>query len=217
MLNREILPSGVPTLIFRYRPDPTSQAGSDPGRGLIRWNTTEQLDATELYIDWLTVDGFDVQIFVLANPIIGFVIQEEGFALNYQEWQLSAPAENMPDWIKVSATLISGDFKFTNKQQVISIILFSEGIPGPVGPIGPIGPMGPIGVVTPQSVTKCKDCLFWAHDDDPQITRGHCRRRAPLASRDQITTFWPQTQETDWCAEGLLKEVTPPEVTPIES
>lgn len=203
------MPTGVATTILQYRPGDGIQA-SDPGGGKLKWNTNEQNTATEIYIDWTTVDGFDIQLFLSnANPVTGFIIQEKGFAFNFQVWKLLA-VENMTDWMILRVECLEAQGYAFNKQQFISLILFSEGLPGPVGPVGPVGPMGPIGEVPPMILVRCEECLFWNYKEDAQEDRGKCHRRAPIASRDEIVTFWPQTHKYDSCGDGQKNlEVTP--------
>lgn len=60
----------------------------------------------------------------------------------------------------------------------------------------------------------CENCIF--HNDKPGDMRGECRRHAPRVSivgfhdpsmgyRQFDVTNWPQTENSDWCGEGLPK------------
>jgi len=196
----------LPTMMLRYRALVGSQGASDPGVGRLKWNTVDQIDATELYVDWITDDGFDAQMFLLAPDIKTLVIQDLAFALNSQKWQV-VEATNMPDWLQLTVVLIEqkGGAVF-GANKALGMVLYSDGVPGPQGEQGETGPMGPIGEVPPLTLTKCVDCLFWDRTADAQADRGICRRFAPHSSQNQITTFWPQTQKDDCCGEGQLRK-----------
>ena len=68
-------------------------------------------------------------------------------------------------------------------------------------------------------MTDCQDCRFWAQGYG--MGYGDCRRHAPTMIVAQFQTteaddspdpdaIWPQTDPTDWCAEGLPKDNPPP-------
>ena len=146
-------PQGEPggsSSVFRYRAFTNNQTASDPGVGKIKWNTVGQLDATELYVDWITDDGFDAHgYFMLTAATSRFVLQDKTFAGNFQEWQLTGPAVNMPDWILVPVTLVSSAGALFVGNQQLSAILIAEGEDGAAGPPGATGPAGPTGATGP--------------------------------------------------------------------
>lgn len=109
--------------VFPYRADTSSTTASDPGAGYFRWNTVGQIDATVLYLDWLTTDGLDVHLlFQLMTPPSRVLVQDLDFALQYQIWELTAPATNMADWFQVPVALvISGGATFTHNQRLAVI------------------------------------------------------------------------------------------------
>lgn len=109
--------------VFPYRADAASTTASDPGTGYLRWNTVGQTDATAIYMDWLTTDGLDVHIlFQLMTPPSRFLVQDLDLAVQYQIWELTAPANNMPDWFEVPATLvIASGAIFTHNQRLAVI------------------------------------------------------------------------------------------------
>lgn len=109
--------------VFPYRADTSSTSASDPGAGYLRWNTVGQTDATALYLDWLTTDGLDVHVlFQLMTPPSRILVQDLDLAVQYQIWELTAPAMNMPDWFQVPATLVlSSGATFTHNQRLAVI------------------------------------------------------------------------------------------------
>lgn len=109
--------------VFPYRADTVSTAATDPGAGYLRWNTVGQTDATAIYMDWLTTDGLDVHIlFQLMTPPSRFLVQDQDLAVQYQIWELTAPAIDMPDWFQVPVTLVvSSGAIFTHNQRLAVI------------------------------------------------------------------------------------------------
>jgi hypothetical protein len=77
--------------IFNFKTDAHSQGQSDPGSGKIRWNTAGQVNATQIYFDRLTTDGFDITLqLLLLGPASRIAIQAKDFALDYQLWSLAS-------------------------------------------------------------------------------------------------------------------------------
>ena len=125
---------------FAFRADTKSTAANDPGPGNLRWNTAGQQDATALYVDWITADGFDVTaLWQMMNPPERFILQDSNLAPNYQVWQLTGPVVIMPDWLNVPVQLVEfGQAGLMESKEPIAIILLAEGVPGPPGPAGAV-------------------------------------------------------------------------------
>lgn len=138
-------PAGASTSRFFYRFD--SQTGlSDPGTSRLRYNNSVQVNATLMFVDNITAEGFDAsEMFKLATFNDEFVIQDKNVAANAQRWRMTAPAIPMPDWFQVPVAFVSGaNVVFTNNQE-IAILLRTRGEPGPQGIQGPPGPTGSSG------------------------------------------------------------------------
>jgi hypothetical protein len=106
---------------FLYRAD-TSTGQSDPGKGLLRWNNTVQIDATQLFVDRLTQDGLDTTLqFLLMGPASRFVIQEQDFALNYQLWEVTTPGVVLADFFSVGCHLLAshGQAQFSVNTKIL--------------------------------------------------------------------------------------------------
>jgi collagen type VII alpha len=139
-------PQGDPSpsaSVFPYRADLSSTTVADPGTGKIRWNHTDQLAATTLILDWLTIDGFDAhRLFQALLPGSLIWVQDEDFALVYQKWQLVAYTNNA-DFFMIDVTLLEhgSDGLMVNAKRC-SVIVVAQGPQGPAGPEGPPGAPG---------------------------------------------------------------------------
>ena len=101
-------PPGPSSSVFFFKADANSTAQNDPGAGKIRWNTDGQLDATALYVDVLTADGFDVTaLFQAMHPPQEFVIQDKDLSQKFQTWSMTAPVILYPDWFEVPVALVA--------------------------------------------------------------------------------------------------------------
>jgi Collagen triple helix repeat (20 copies) len=151
--------AGGSSSIFRYTADTTNTAANDPGPGRIKWNTVGQVDATSLYIDWLTATDLDAHIFFKTVKPTKITIQDEDLALVYQVWNIVSVVE-YPDWFEAVVTLVEvGGSGLMANNRGLAVITFSEGatgpagppstVPGPPGPQGAQGPAGPTGLPGP--------------------------------------------------------------------
>lgn len=55
-------------------------------------------------------------------------------------------------------------------------------------------------------MSKCAECVYWnPHWEGAAM--GDCRRRVPLVLlyREEITTVFPETGESEWCGEFVAK------------
>jgi hypothetical protein len=143
----EVGPPGASASIFSYSVDTTNNALSDPGTGKFKYDNPTQSLSTNLIIDWITQDGFDVvNIFMAMTPPDEFMIQARDLTTNYQIWRLVGPAVNMPDWFYAPVEFVSssGAGTFSNNTDV-DILILAKGATGPPGPPGIPGPIGPAG------------------------------------------------------------------------
>jgi len=117
---------GLSASVFFYRLDATSTTISDPGSGKFKYNHQTQSSATTMIVDWITDDGFDAHVlFQLFGPTTRFLMQDRAFALDYQLWEITAPATNLADFFTVPVAFVSsgGSGLFTHNQRVAIIIL----------------------------------------------------------------------------------------------
>jgi hypothetical protein len=143
----EIGPAGPSSSVFFYRADTQFQTASDPGSGYMRWNTVDQQAATALYLDRLTIDNFDITLFLQLMEIEDrFVIHDADLAVNYQVWALTGEAISHADWFELPVAFVeaggAGAFAQNTK---LAVLIKAEGSVGPTGPPGPAGPEGPQG------------------------------------------------------------------------
>jgi hypothetical protein len=157
-------PGGASSSAFTYRADAQVQAANDPGAGRFRWNNADQTKATKLYIDRLTMDGFDpTAMFQAATFHDEIVVQEKELAVHNQKYLMTGPAVLMGggDWFEVPVQWVQQNGGPIANNLVCSILVRTRGEPGPVGPqgpqgikgdqgsMGPAGPQGPVGGTGP--------------------------------------------------------------------
>src|SRR6187455_845843 len=119
-------PPGGSSSVFFYRVDAQSTGASDPGSGKLRFNAAIQADATALYVDWLTADGFDAHLyFELVTVASRIVIQDKDLAVNYQVWEITGPAVNGPDWFAVPVAFVSSPMAggFSHNQNIAVLLV----------------------------------------------------------------------------------------------
>lgn len=112
--------------VFFYRADTSNIAQNDPGAGKIKWNHATQDQATALYVDWLTTDGFDSHLFFkLTPPPSLIVISDKDLAVFYQVWQMSGPVIEYADWFEVPVTFVeaSASHQFSNNTNIAVSLL----------------------------------------------------------------------------------------------
>lgn len=54
-------------------------------------------------------------------------------------------------------------------------------------------------------MTACENCKFF---EQVEATQGTCRRMPPKpfpTGPDQISSFWPSVQPTQWCGEHVVR------------
>jgi len=130
-------PPGGSSSVFFYRIDGNATAPNDPGTGKLRYNHATQNLATALYVDWLTEDGFDAhQFFLRTAATTHIVIQDADLAVTYQEFELTGPAVNHPDWFEVPVRWIgaTGAGQFSHNTR-IAALLIAESEPLPTAPL----------------------------------------------------------------------------------
>jgi hypothetical protein len=133
-------PPGGSSSVFFYRVDANATAPNDPGAGKVRYNNAVQANATALYVDWLTADGFDAHLFFeLAAPAARLVIQDKDLAVNHQIFELTGPGITHPDWFEVPVAFVSSTMGggFSHNQN-IAVLLVAAGATLPTAPLGQV-------------------------------------------------------------------------------
>jgi hypothetical protein len=133
---------GVSVSYYKYNASTNTQA-EPPTDHQIIWNNTTQINSTILYIDHLTRDNIDIDVFLaLITTGDNLIIQDENNSDNYQKWLVSGTSTITPnDYISVPVTYVEGGYSFSNGDDIILVPL-SIGIQGPQGPTGSQGPTG---------------------------------------------------------------------------
>ncbi|HWP71217.1 MAG TPA: hypothetical protein VNM36_08955 [Gemmatimonadaceae bacterium] len=133
-------PPGGSSSVFFYRVDAQSTAANDPGAGKIRYNTVVQVDATSLYVDWLTAEGFDAHVLFSLLPVTRLLIQDKDLAVHYQVFDITGPVIEYPDWFEVPVAFVagSGSADFSHNQNIAVALLTGEGATLPTAPLGQV-------------------------------------------------------------------------------
>jgi hypothetical protein len=137
--------NGISISYYKYNAKTNSQT-PPPGAKQIMWNNATQINSTILYVDHLTRDNVDIDVF-LALITIGdsIVIQDENNSNNYQKWTVSGTPTIIPnDYVSIPVTYVTGGYSFSNGHDIIFVPL-SIGVAGPQGNQGFQGPTGPQG------------------------------------------------------------------------
>jgi len=133
-------PPGGSTSVFYYRADTQSTAPNDPGSGKVRYNAAVQTDATALYVDWLTADGFDAHVYFSLLTVTRLVIQDKDLAVHYQVFDITGPVIEYPDWFEVPVAFVSasGTGAFSHNQNIGVVLLADESAALPTAPLGQV-------------------------------------------------------------------------------
>ena len=87
--------------------DTSSQADSDPGAGLFRWNHATQSSATELFFNDGTVDAIDVSALFDAMGADGTLyLQQYDDSSKWQLWQVNSVTTSS-DYVALDVTLLA--------------------------------------------------------------------------------------------------------------
>lgn len=144
-------PAGTSTSFYKYNANIASTAPPPPN-GTIRWSNATQTLSGELYVNMITSDNVDIDIF-LALLGVGdtLIIQDQNLSNNYQKWEVSGTPVNNSGYWTLPVTLVSSTFSFTGGQNIILAISLKgdQGPPGPEGPTGPAGADGATGAQGP--------------------------------------------------------------------
>ena len=134
--------NGISVSYYRYNAITNTQS-PPPNNTEIIWDNATQINSTILYIDHITSDNIDIDVF-LALIKVGdaLIIQDANNSINYQKWIVSGTPSMTVVYTTLPVTYIEGGHSFTNGDDIIFIPL-SIGISGPQGVQGFQGPTGP--------------------------------------------------------------------------
>jgi len=133
---------GISVSYYKYNAKTNSQT-PPPGAKQIMWNNVTQINSTILYVDHLTRDNVDIDVFLaLIKTGDSIIIQDENDSNNYQKWTVSGTPTIIPnDYVSIPVTYVTGGYSFSNGHDIILIPL-SIGVQGPQGPQGATGSVG---------------------------------------------------------------------------
>jgi len=147
--------SGSSSSYFNYKADPNSQANSEPADGYLRWNNATQTSATSLYVNHLTSDNIDIDLFLaILKPEDKVYVQDANNSDNYQQFKVTgAPNTGVNTYVQIPVSYIgaggTGVTGFANNHNLV-LITFASGVQGTTGLQGTIGTQGVVGLQGPQ-------------------------------------------------------------------
>jgi hypothetical protein len=120
------------------------------------WNNATQISATQINVDDIDKDGYDVHIFLNnVKPNDELFIQDASNSVNYQEWKVTSVTDQTTH-VEYGVTFVSsggtGTTNFANNHEVL-LIIRDIGATGPTGPQGATGPTGAQGATGPTGYT----------------------------------------------------------------
>ena len=124
--------SGVSSTFYPYRTNTGSTSGN-PGTGKLLWNNGTQTSATQINVNHITDDGFDIDVFLalLADTEV-FIIQDAGNSANFQKWEINGTPTNQTNYWELPCTLLdsggTGTSGFADDLEVILAVV--NGISG---------------------------------------------------------------------------------------
>ena len=150
---------GQSSSFYDYKTDTNTTSGN-PGTGLLAWNNATQTSATQLQINHIDQDGYDIDLFLGIIKVGDTVyIQDAANSTNYQKFTVSGTiTDHGNSWVDVPVTLSAsagtGASGFADDLNVL-LVIANVGPTGPTGPLGatgPTGPTGPTGYTGPQGI-----------------------------------------------------------------
>ena len=140
---------GQSSSFYDYKID-TGTTSGNPGTGLIAYNNATQTSATQLQINHIDQDGYDIDLFLgLIKENDTIVIQDASNSANSQKFQVTgAITDHGNSYLDIPVTLVtSSGTGTTGFADDLSVLLVIANV-GPTGPIGPTGPTGAASTVT---------------------------------------------------------------------
>lgn len=121
------------SMALAFTSDTSSQADSDPGNGLFRWNNATQASATVLYLDNLTLDGVTISTFWASLGPTGFIhlIQADD-STKWQLWKWTATPVNGTGYYKFTVTLQAASAGAIATAKTVYALFTNTGVAGTV-------------------------------------------------------------------------------------
>jgi hypothetical protein len=143
--------SGSSSSYFNYKADASSQANSQPADGKLRWNNATQTSATSLYVNHLTSDNIDIDLFLaILKQEDKVYVQDANNSDNYQQFKITGtPNIGNNTYVQIPVSYIGaggiGVTGFSNNHQLV-LITFASGVQGTTGLQGVVGSQGVTGL-----------------------------------------------------------------------
>ena len=132
---------GISVSYYRYNARTNTQS-PPPNNSQIIWNNATQINSTIIYVDHITSDNIDIDVFLaLIKTGDNIIIQDANDSTSYQKWVVSATISQTLVYTTIPVTYVAGGHQYTNGENIIFIPL-SIGISGPQGVQGFQGPTG---------------------------------------------------------------------------
>lgn len=110
---------GAASIAVQYGADTSSQADSDPGAGLLRWNNATQASATQLFLDDTTDDGVSLTSLWAALDAGGFIyLQHATDQDTWQIWEITGVVD-ATGYAKLAVSLIANGGSFANADPML--------------------------------------------------------------------------------------------------
>jgi hypothetical protein len=179
--------AGISASQWDYHTDGTTVP---PASGYISWNNSSQISSTNIYINDMTFDNYDITAF-LATLAAGydFQIQDANNSANFQSWKITGSTIPNTGYYDIPVSLLSsggtGTTNFPTNHAVVLII----------NRIGPQGPQGNQGVA---GIAAILVDPFVSTDAGPFVF-GHALGHTPLAvtftmtNANSLGQFWLDT------------------------
>jgi hypothetical protein len=133
---------GISVSYYRYNARTNTQS-PPPSNSQIIWNDATQINSTIIYVDHITTDNIDIDVFLaLIKTGDNIIIQDANDSTAYQKWTVSGTVSQTLVYTTIPVTYVEGGHQYTNGENIIFIPL-SIGISGPQGVQGFQGPTGP--------------------------------------------------------------------------
>jgi len=143
--------SGSSSSYFNYKADANSQTNSQPADGKLRWNNATQTSATSLYVNHLTSDNIDIDLFLaILKQEDKIYVQDANNSDNYQQFKITGtPDIGNNTYVQIPVSYIGaggiGVTGFPNNHQLV-LITFASGVQGTTGLQGVVGSQGVTGL-----------------------------------------------------------------------
>ena len=142
--------AGQSSSFYDYKIDTTTTSGN-PGTGLLAYNNASQTSATQIQINHIDQDGYDIDLFLgLTKQGDTLVIQDAANSANSQTFVVTGSITDYGNsYVTVPVSLVSSTGTGTTPgfADDLSVLLVIANI-GPTGPTGPMGPTGATGAAS---------------------------------------------------------------------